>query len=158
MRVKLTLKELIEWIKENTNDKNVCLKDLYFEDTKVNKIKYNCYEYDMFIFQIEDGGLSCEDYDYSLGREITDTDFYAEKERWRAKEHEDYYYAILNYNGGVFEVTCGYETFQDFNNKIYLSGNYFKTREQAQKFADDLNKAVTPLFEKAKNGEYDEKD
>lgn len=155
MKVRLTLKELIEWIKENTNDKNDCLKDLYFEDTKVNKIKYDCYEYDMFIFQIEDGGLSYEDYDYSLGREITDTDFFIEKERWRATKYEEYYHVTLDEDIYVIENV---EDFSDFSNALYLSGNYFQTREQAQKFADDLNTPISYLLKKANNGEYDEKD
>ena len=128
---------------------------MYFNDKKVIKIKYDNYEDDMYILQLEDGSLSYENYDYSLGREITDTDFFVEKERWRAKNDESYYYVTTNYDN--FQVVKRWEEYSRFDNCFYISGNYFQTDEQAQKFADDLNKTTAHLFEKAKNGEYDEK-
>ena len=155
MKVRLTRNELKEWIKENTNDKNDCLKDLYFNDNKVIKIKHNSYNCDIFTFQTEDGCLNYKEYYYYFGEDIK-VDFYIEKERWRAKKDENYYRVILNYKVGFFEVDYGYESFKDFSNAMYSTYNYFQTEEQAQKFADDLNKAIAPLFEKAKNGEYDE--
>lgn len=158
MRVRLTLNKLNKWIKENTNDKNDCLKDLYFNDKKVIKIKYDNYEDDMYILQLEDGGLSYAEYDYSLGREITDTDFFTEKKRWRAKNDYAYYCVTLSKTDSGFQIVKRWEDYSRVDNNIYLSGNYFQTEEQAQKFIDDLNKATVPLFEKAKNGEYDEKD
>ena len=155
MRVRLRLNELKKWIKENTNDKDDCLKELYFDNKKVIKIRNGGYNYDVFIFQTEDGCLNYEEYNYSLCGEVK-IDFYIEKERWRAKKDEDYYYVILNCTVGFFEVIEMINVSSNFESDIYSSGNYFQTEEQAQKFADDLNKATAHLFEKAKNGDYDE--
>ena len=157
MKTRSTLNELKMWIKDNTNDKNDCLKNLYFDNKKVIKIKYECSDYDVFIFQTEDGCLSYEEYSYVLGGEDK-TDFYAEKERWRAKKYEEFYYVGLIKSKGVFEIFKTFEQFLGVDDNMYLSGNCFQTEQQAQKFADDLNKAIAPLFEKAKNGEYDEED
>lgn len=158
MKVRLRLNELKKWIKNNTNEKNDCLKELYYLAKKVIKIRYYyCSDCDVFIFQTEDGCLNIEEYNYCLCGEVK-IDFFIENERWGAKKDEYYYRVILNYKVGFFEVIKIEEQSFKCDDFIYVSGNYFQTEKQAQKFADDLNKAVTPLFEKAKNGEYDEKD
>ncbi|CAM3409344.1 hypothetical protein [Pseudostreptobacillus hongkongensis] len=152
MRVRLTLNELKEWIEKNTNYNNECLKNIWWNNMKILRISYHP-DKKIFLVQTNLGCLNC----YT---ELSDgeykTDFYVEKERWRAKKDEYYYRVILNYKVGFFEVDYGYESFQDFSNALYSTHNYFQTEEQAQKFADDLNKAIAPLFEKVKNGEYDE--
>ena len=159
MEIRLTLKELKEWIKDNTNEKNDCLKELYFDNKKVIKIKLDIIRSDIFIFQTEDGCLNYEEYDYYLGAEITDTDFFIiTQKRWRAVKDKKYYCIFFIETKGVFEAVEVTDNFINFDNKIYLSGNYFRTQKAAQKFADDLNEAIAPLFEKAKNGGYDEED
>lgn len=52
MEIRLTLKELKEWIKDNTNEKNDCLKELYFDNKKVIKIKLDIIRSDIFICSI----------------------------------------------------------------------------------------------------------
>ena len=153
MKIRLTLSELKEWIEENTDYKNNCLKELYFDNKKVIKINNN-YHCDLFLFQTEDGRLNFKN--YYCRNDITD--FCEKAERWRAEKDEKYYYAFFSDNKGSFEAVEDVEIFFDFDNKVYLSGNYFRTQKAAQKFADDLNEAIAPLFEKAKNGGYDEED
>ena len=155
MRIELTLKELKEWIKDNTNEKNECLKDLYFCNMKVIKIKCDINSNDIFIFQVEDGFLDYIDYSYLMNG---NTHFSEKMERRRAKKSENYYQAYFAHNEGKFETLESVEGYFVFDKKVYLSGNYFRTQKAAQKFADDLNEAIAPLFEKAKNGGYDEKD
>ena len=159
MKVRLRLNELKKWITNNTNEKNDGLKELFFNDKKVIKIKHNIIRNDMFIFQTEDGYLNYEEYDYCLGDEITDTDFFIiTQKRWRATKDKKYYCIFFIETKGVFEAIEVTDNFINFDNKVYLSGNYFRTPKEAKKFVNDLNEAIAPLFEKAKNGEYDEKD
>ena len=152
MRIRLTLNELKEWIENNTNYKGDCLKDIWWNNVKIVKITYKFNE-KIFLVQTNLGCLNC----YT---ELSDgeykTDFYVEKERWRAKKNEDYYRVDLINIMGIFKVVKINEQFFKCDDLIYVSGNYFQTEEQAQKFADDLNKATAPLFEKARNGKYDE--
>lgn len=155
MEIRLTLKELKKWVEENTDYENNCLKELYFDNKKVIKIKYDTFADDIFIFQTEDGCLNYTDYSYCMDG---NTSFCKIIERWRAEKDENYYHAYFVHNRGKFETLKNVEEYCNSDNKIYLSGNYFRTQKEAQKFADDLNEAIAPLFEKAKNGGYDEKD
>lgn len=155
MEIRLTLKELKKWIKDNTNEKNDCLKELFFDNKKVIKIKYDTFADDIFIFQTEDGCLNYTDYSYCMDG---NTSFCKIIERWRAEKDEKYYYAFFSDNKGSFEAVEDVDVYLIFDNKIYLSGNYFRTQKEAQKFTDVLNEAIAPLFEKAKNGVYDEED
>ncbi|CAM3401242.1 hypothetical protein [Pseudostreptobacillus hongkongensis] len=152
MKIRLTVAELKEWIKDNTNEKNDCLKNLYYFNMKVIKINCDINSNDIFIFQIEDGRLNYENYYY---RRNDITDFYEKSERWRAEKDEKYYQAYFVYNEGDFGTLENVEKYYNSDNKAYTSGNYFRTQKEAQKFADDLSEAVGPLFEKCKNGEYD---
>lgn len=155
MEIRLTLKELKEWIKDNTNEKNDCLKELYFDNKKVIKIKLDIIRSDIFIFQTEDGRLNYTDYSSLMN---SNTHFFKKTERWRAEKDEKYYCIFFIETKGVFEAVEVTDNFINFDNKVYLIGDYFRTQKEAQKFADDLNEAIAPLFEKAKNGGYDEKD
>lgn len=39
--------------------------------------------------------------------------------------------------------------------RMFAAGNYFNSELACQSFCDDLNKAIIPIFDKAKKGEYD---
>lgn len=56
---------------------------------------------------------------------------YGIPKRWRAKELEEYYY--IGSNGIVWSVG---EEFSDEDNDHYNLGNYFQTKEEAQKVVD----------------------
>lgn len=56
---------------------------------------------------------------------------YGIPKRWRAKELEEYYY--IGSNGTVWSVG---EEFSDEDNDHYNLGNYFQTKEEAQKVVD----------------------
>lgn len=75
------------------------------------------------------------------------------KKRWRGAAYNTYFGANFEINNfkvrGILEG--GYES----DDSRYLSGNYFRTEDEAKAFCDDLNKAIKPIFDKAKRGEYD---
>lgn len=58
-----------------------------------------------------------------------------EPKRWRAIKGGVYYSFTSNFKAEDYIEINGY-----FNNEDYNSGNYFKTREDAQEAADKLNK------------------
>ena len=64
------------------------------------------------------------------------------KKRWRAEKQETFYY-ISEY--GI--VLSSVETLKTCDDCIYKYGNYFRTKEQAEKVA----KEVREVFEKHKN-------
>ena len=64
------------------------------------------------------------------------------KKRWRAEKQETFYY-ISEY--GI--VLSAVETLKTCDDCIYKYGNYFRTKEQAEKVA----KEVREVFEKHKN-------
>lgn len=53
--------------------------------------------------------------------------------RWRAKKGEEYYYVSSD-----FDVLFGYENFGEVDYKAYTFGNYFKTKEAAEKVAEQI--------------------
>jgi hypothetical protein len=63
------------------------------------------------------------------------------KKRWRAYYNEEYYF--IEY----VEVKTFVEKYDELDDKLYEMGNYFRTREQAEKVA----KEVREVFEKHKN-------
>lgn len=71
---------------------------------------------------------------------------YGIPKRWRAEELEEYY--IIKSDGEIIEVD---EEFLDFDDKHYKLGNYFKTKEEAQKVID--SKEWQEFWEKVINGE-----
>lgn len=54
--------------------------------------------------------------------------------RWRAKEGGEYYYIITT---GYF-VEHTFDRYSSFDDNFYKSGNYFKTRESAEKVAEQI--------------------
>ena len=64
------------------------------------------------------------------------------KKRWRAEEDETFY--CVTSRGIVLET---WETYNEDDNMLFNSGNYFQTKEQAEKVA----KEVREVFEKHKN-------
>ncbi len=70
-----------------------------------------------------------------------------EPKRWRAKEGETYYRFTSN-----FEVKGFYDDNDISDNVAYDSGNYFKTKEEAQEVADKLNKYFQELIQTKNNG------
>ena len=69
---------------------------------------------------------------------------YGIPKRWRAEELEEYYY--IGSNGIVCSVG---EEFSDEDNDHYNLGNYFKTKEEAEKVKIELDK----FWERVRNGE-----
>ena len=71
---------------------------------------------------------------------------YGIPKRWRAKELEEYYY--IGSNGIVWGVG---EEFSDEDNDHYNLGNYFQTKEEAQKVVD--SKEWQDFWAKVRAGE-----
>ena len=63
-----------------------------------------------------------------------------EKERWRAEAGQKYYFV----NSFFFLIDWEYERGRSTDLTRYDIGNYFKTKEQAQKFIESLK----PIFER----------
>ena len=63
-----------------------------------------------------------------------------EKERWRADAGQKYYFV----NSFFFLIDWEYERGRSTDLTRYDIGNYFKTKEQAQKFIESLK----PIFER----------
>ena len=67
------------------------------------------------------------------------------KKRWRAEEDETFYCVYCVTSCGIVLET--WETYNEDDNMLFNSGNYFQTKEQAEKVA----KEVREVFEKHKN-------
>lgn len=63
-----------------------------------------------------------------------------EKERWRAEAGQKYYFV----GSSFFLIGWEYERGRSTDSTRYDIGDYFKTKEQAQKFIESLK----PIFEK----------
>ena len=59
--------------------------------------------------------------------------------RWRAEKNGSYY--IINWAIGVKKLCDDREPSDD---KLYNSGNYFRTREEAQEMAEKIKKVLLP--------------
>ena len=66
-----------------------------------------------------------------------------EKIRWRAKEGE--HYSLLDRL--TFEVDCYTERFDEIDTKLYNSGNYFRTNEQAEEAAKRVKEVLRKYHE-----------
>ena len=101
---------------------------------KIEKLKDNleCY-YKIMKKEIEE-----------LKKEVT-------KNRWRAKTNEDDYYYIDSF-GYIYKETEENEKKDDFR---YKTRNYFKTKEQAQAYLDNINTYydLMDLADKLNSGE-----
>ena len=64
------------------------------------------------------------------------------KKRWRAEKQETFYY-ISEYGA----VSSAVETLNTCDDYIYKYGNYFRTKEQAEKVAEEIKE----VFERHKN-------
>ena len=60
--------------------------------------------------------------------------------RWRAEKSESYY-SISSGNNGVLYIVSLSDDYSPSDNKRFLSGNYFETKEQAKKTIDSFIKA-----------------
>ena len=66
-----------------------------------------------------------------------------EKIRWRAKEGE--HYSLLDRL--IFKVDCYTEGFDEIDTKLYNSGNYFRTNEQAEEAARRVKETLHKFHE-----------
>ena len=73
---------------------------------------------------------------------------YGIKKRWRAERGGYFYYIDF-----LFEVEQTVETFVEGDDAIYKSGNYFKTKEEAQEYAEYMKKCSLEWHEKRDNNE-----
>lgn len=71
-----------------------------------------------------------------------------EKKRWRAK-HSEYYYYI----NPQFKTEWTVEAFTKKDDASYNLGNYFKTEQEAQKYAEYMKKCSLEWHEKRDNNE-----
>lgn len=74
---------------------------------------------------------------------------YGIPKRWRAEENEEYFY--IGSGGQVWSTD---ETFSEEDEDNYELGNYFKTKEEAQKVID--SKEWQEFWKKVRNGEIGE--
>jgi hypothetical protein len=65
------------------------------------------------------------------------------KERWRAKPWADYYTIIGDFS---VQLTCDSRHLKDDTRYIY--GNYFKTREEAEEFAEYMKECTLKFHAK----------
>lgn len=99
-------------------------------------VGYLCNREDMLYYVGPDGYVRFLKYDYAHL-------FNVEKlPRWRAEKGQMYYYI-----SGLCEVITGYDDYLGYDNNHYELGNYFKTKEEAEKFCSKMIK----LFEDRKN-------
>lgn len=73
---------------------------------------------------------------------------YGIKKRWRAKHGEYFYY--INF---LFEIDWTIESFAEGDDAKYKSGNYFETKEEAEKYAEYMKKCSLEWHEKRDNNE-----
>lgn len=71
-----------------------------------------------------------------------------EKKRWRAESKEIYFF-INDY----CEITSDNDFFYDEDNARYYFGNYFKTKEEAEKYAEYIKKCSLEWHKKRENNE-----
>ena len=62
---------------------------------------------------------------------------YGIEKKWRAERGEKYFYVRYN-----FEVNCFIDNYSNTDNKTYKAGNYFKTKEEAEKVAEQFKKVI----------------
>lgn len=62
-----------------------------------------------------------------------------EEASYRVEKHEIYWTILFSYTAGKYTVTCTNDSRYSSDNALYKSGNYFKTKDEAQREADRLN-------------------
>ena len=73
---------------------------------------------------------------------------YSIKKRWRAKEGDYFYYIDF-----LFETEQTVEAFTKKDEVSYNLGNYFKTEQEAQEYAEYMKKCSLEWHEKRENNE-----
>ena len=73
---------------------------------------------------------------------------YGIKKRWRAKQGGYFYYIDF-----LFEIEWTVETLAEGDDAVYESGNYFETKEEAEKCAEYMKKCILEWHEKRENNE-----
>lgn len=73
---------------------------------------------------------------------------YGIKKRWRAEQGGYFYY--INF---LFETDWTIESFAKGDDAKYKSGNYFETKEEAEKYAEYMKKCSLEWHEKRDNNE-----
>ena len=71
---------------------------------------------------------------------------YGIPKRWRAEKEKEYFFVT-----GTSEIITDEEYYNETDNARYELGNYFKTKEEAQKIID--SKEWKEFWEKVRNGE-----
>lgn len=59
------------------------------------------------------------------------------EQRWRAKEGEHYYFV-----GNVFGISSHREAFDEADDGLWNSGNYFSTENEAQKYTNEFKRML----------------
>lgn len=116
---------------------------------------YNIEEYVLFLGDniiISDKSIYC--YTQEEIKKIKEfVDFVNEKygipKRWRAEKEKEYFFVT-----GTSEITTDEEYYNEADNARYELGNYFKTKEEAQKVID--SKEWQEFWERVRNGEIGE--
>lgn len=62
----------------------------------------------------------------------------AKKQRWRAKRGESYCYVRIPLD----EIFLNEENFDETDNYLWASGDYFRTTDEAQKYADEFRRML----------------
>lgn len=100
---------------------------------------YGDEKYDNLIFTVPK-----EDIDLFLEKINCINEKYGIIKRWRAEENRKYYYI-----NSVNDIYATIEENYDLDNERYELGNYFKTKEEAEKVKEELDK----FWERVRNGE-----
>lgn len=92
-----------------------------------------------FFYEFEDSKCG----DEGSSRKSFDWQVWRETKRWKPEPGGHYYYAIAT--GGVCKHECiGHQ----LDHLFFNSGNFFRTSEQAQEYADECKKVAERLHEK----------
>lgn len=68
---------------------------------------------------------------------------YGIKKRWRAEEDNEYYYI-----DSEFSIRCDNDNYVIPDNNKYMNGNYFRTKEQAEEYAEYMRQKSLEWHEK----------
>ena len=68
---------------------------------------------------------------------------YGDKKRWRAEEDNEYYYI-----DSEFSIRSDNDNYVISDNNKYMNGNYFRTKEQAEEYAEYMRQKSLEWHEK----------